>query len=763
MQTPAKAAATAVGAAPPDSAQARRREIAHFSSMVRSSSDESESLDDDRRSFVELDDEEPSGLLIDDETSGLLICDAPLGDLRLDEEEAGGHASASSEDDDLRRRRGCCQSLIARIRANPSLSIATIAMGILTAGIWTDRRFHFIGIGSDRNSSNGTSGPNLHHKHKGKSKTELGPKSYPAFPAKALLGIAIQKPQKVTQAPIDLEPPYDPTDFRYEKLGRNRTLLYWDEVVDAIEQSQDVLEDGSEPVPSSDALVDLWTNLSYWGPCYPRAISAEDSHHRTVRVKKGLRSKSKHARNNWTYIVQSNSEQIADEASIEYPVYKKSYRSQTASEENLEGVCRPGFLIIGQGKCGTSSLYHYLTGHPRVLPAKEKQIHYFRYHKSKPLRWYYSHFPTIESFLGRGALMTGEASPGYLPYPEVVEAVAKRLTPNWKPSSVDGVVGNGADAWKQHVRSLPKIIAIVRDPITRAISSYKYNYIEPAMRILRAGRGISVSGKAIPGKKSESYYRKHHLFTFEELAYAELAELRECLGPGGKGEMYSQKVHGSQSEMFFFESIERRTNGGSDDPPLIHLDGACYTDTRNNNVPRAQWKDLAAEHPDKILRLPNLQLTQSIVGRGIYALPLEWWYEVFSNAAANKEDRIHVVCTEDMATTPNEAMDDVTEFLGLPEFDFANVTNVGRYNVGGHRGYDTITKSLDDGDGHEDTSDTLPPKRRLPEASDDELVAVSDALMNELLHFYRPYNERLFDLIGKRCPWKETSENQRHL
>jgi hypothetical protein len=25
-----------------------------------------------------------------------------------------------------------------------------------------------------------------------------------------------------------------------------------------------------------------------------------------------------------------------------------------------------------------SSLYHYLTSHPRVLPAKEKQIHYFK-------------------------------------------------------------------------------------------------------------------------------------------------------------------------------------------------------------------------------------------------------------------------------------------------------------------------------------------------------------------------------------------------
>jgi hypothetical protein len=45
---------------------------------------------------------------------------------------------------------------------------------------------------------------------------------------------------------------------------------------------------------------------------------------------------------------------------------------------DVRGGCRPGFLIIGAGKCGTSSLYHYLTGHPRVLPALEKQIHYFK-------------------------------------------------------------------------------------------------------------------------------------------------------------------------------------------------------------------------------------------------------------------------------------------------------------------------------------------------------------------------------------------------
>merc|ERR1719203_1628053 len=120
-----------------------------------------------------------------------------------------------------------------------------------------------------------------------------------------------------------------------------------------------------------------------------------------------------------------------DDDTIVYSAYQPHYRRRPGSPSpgRLGGLCRPGFLIIGQGKCGTSSLYHYLAGHPRVLPAKKKQIHYFVYHASRPLEWYYGHFPTIESFLGRGALMTGEASPGYMPYPGVVEAVVKRLSP----------------------------------------------------------------------------------------------------------------------------------------------------------------------------------------------------------------------------------------------------------------------------------------------------------------------------------------------
>eukprot|EP00581_Thalassiosira_minuscula_P018862 CAMPEP_0183718088 /NCGR_PEP_ID=MMETSP0737-20130205/11435_1 /TAXON_ID=385413 /ORGANISM="Thalassiosira miniscula, Strain CCMP1093" /LENGTH=781 /DNA_ID=CAMNT_0025947577 /DNA_START=1202 /DNA_END=3544 /DNA_ORIENTATION=- len=760
------------------------KEIAAFAALVRQTSETAG--DDCNSSLISRDEDERLGLL----------CHGDEERMGGDSYENSSHSSDRSwveddhQDDDKEscishefedeRDSGWCRFLLARIKANPSLSIATIFMGALTAYLWTDDRFRFIMSGNEHRDKVHYYTPHR-SKSKGKTKDVPGPKFYPTFPAKTLLGIVIHKPpvddvigSDIAQSAMSVDPPYDPTDFQYEKFGRKRTLLYWEEIVEAIEQTQSIQEDdysdNNSLLSSNASIVELWTNISTWGPCYPRAM--EERHledPRSLRVRKGKRLKGPVG--NWTLIVQSNADQITDEESIVYPTYTNNFghhsrgSPQPTMGEALGGLCRPGFLIIGQGKCGTSSLYHYLTGHPRILPAKEKQIHFFRYHKTKPLKWYYSHFPTIESFLGRGALMTGEASPGYMPYPKVVESVVKRMSPDWKPSNFgDDSAGSGVNAWNEHVRSLPKIIAIVRDPITRAISSYKYNYIEPAMKKLRSGRGISASGKKIPGDKSDKYYRQHHLFTFEELAYAELATLKECLKPGGKGETWSYDKFGKTSDMFFYASMKRRNNNNpvaSDSfPSLIHLDEACYTTMKSKSVPRTQWKELAVEHPNKVLQLPNLQLTQSIVGRGVYALPLEWWYEVFSNAAANKEDHIHVVCTEDMANSPNDVMDDLTKFLGLPEFDFTNVTGVGRYNVGGHRGYDTVTKSPDediivDEEEMEEPASRMLSQRHLSstDENDVDLLAISDALMNELIHFYQPYNERLFHLIGKRCPW----------
>lgn len=107
----------------------------------------------------------------------------------------------------------------------------------------------------------------------------------------------------------------------------------------------------------------------------------------------------------------------------------------------------PDFLLIGAMKAGTSSLYYYLTRHPRVLQAARKEVHYFDMNPNRPLRFYRQFFPIAAKLRRRGAL-TGESSPGYMYLPEIPGMIRERL-------------GGGV-----------KFIAILRDPVERAISHY---------------------------------------------------------------------------------------------------------------------------------------------------------------------------------------------------------------------------------------------------------------------------------------------------
>lgn len=57
----------------------------------------------------------------------------------------------------------------------------------------------------------------------------------------------------------------------------------------------------------------------------------------------------------------------------------------------------PHFLIIGAQKSGTTSLYNYLIEHPLIIPALNKEIHFFDIYFEKGLNWYLSHFPSLDS------------------------------------------------------------------------------------------------------------------------------------------------------------------------------------------------------------------------------------------------------------------------------------------------------------------------------------------------------------------------------
>lgn len=106
----------------------------------------------------------------------------------------------------------------------------------------------------------------------------------------------------------------------------------------------------------------------------------------------------------------------------------------------------PAFLIIGVAKASTTSLYHSISQHPRVLPPVTKEVDFF----GSPARgfgWYLAHFPRRPSWENR--FITGEARVGNFDNPNSPELV-KQFLPN------------------------AKLIALLRDPVERALSHY-YN------------------------------------------------------------------------------------------------------------------------------------------------------------------------------------------------------------------------------------------------------------------------------------------------
>ncbi|MFL6239518.1 MAG: sulfotransferase family protein [Actinomycetes bacterium] len=104
----------------------------------------------------------------------------------------------------------------------------------------------------------------------------------------------------------------------------------------------------------------------------------------------------------------------------------------------------PNFLIVGAPKAGTTSLTSYLSQHPDVFMAPEKEIRFFDrdFVYERGWDWYCAQFAEAAA-----ATAIGEASPTYLSNPAALERIARHLP---------------------HVR----LVAILRHPVERAYSHY---------------------------------------------------------------------------------------------------------------------------------------------------------------------------------------------------------------------------------------------------------------------------------------------------
>jgi len=202
--------------------------------------------------------------------------------------------------------------------------------------------------------------------------------------------------------------------------------------------------------------------------------------------------------------LKSNLKKLIGNNSKIYQLYSQpKFRALPAQLTSL-----PDFIIIGGMKCGTTSLYDFITRHPGILPAKKKEIHFFDEHYLWGKSWYASNFPllldkkNLEIEL-QHRVLTGEATPNYMIFPFVPKRI-KNLIPT------------------------VKLIAILRNPVDRTYSHYQHA-IKKNHENLSLEDSIKIEEKRLDSEKEKIFDQKYKPYHYRYHTYLHKGHYEELL------------------------------------------------------------------------------------------------------------------------------------------------------------------------------------------------------------------------------------------
>lgn len=166
--------------------------------------------------------------------------------------------------------------------------------------------------------------------------------------------------------------------------------------------------------------------------------------------------------------------------------YNKTIRSVKQLTSSIRIL--PSFIIIGVGRCGTTSLYNYLIEHPKILPPTVKEIGFYDLNFARGINWYKSHFPSIitKGYVKKNNFITGEATPSYIYNP-------------YAPKRIGDTIPN------------VKLIILLRNPVERAYSHYSQS--------VRLGREKLSFNVAIKNQLEEKKFFEKMNLTGDEKNY----------------------------------------------------------------------------------------------------------------------------------------------------------------------------------------------------------------------------------------------------
>ncbi|XP_054730153.1 heparan sulfate glucosamine 3-O-sulfotransferase 6 isoform X2 [Anastrepha obliqua] len=178
--------------------------------------------------------------------------------------------------------------------------------------------------------------------------------------------------------------------------------------------------------PTGNANADISTKRT------PEALSVKNRGPSVARIMPLSGSNSNSNNNN----ANNNASTATQEAADGSPKYRFLRQQGLHPSRHL-----PDTLIIGVKKSGTRALLEFIRLHPDVRAAG-CEVHFFDRHYQRGLRWYRHHMPyTIEGQI------TMEKTPSYFVTKEVPQRV-------------------------HQMNAATKLLIVVRDPVTRAISDY---------------------------------------------------------------------------------------------------------------------------------------------------------------------------------------------------------------------------------------------------------------------------------------------------
>lgn len=152
---------------------------------------------------------------------------------------------------------------------------------------------------------------------------------------------------------------------------------------------------------------------------------------------------------------------------------------------------KPSFIVIGAGKCGTTSLFNYLAQHPNVRPGCAKEVHYFDHNFRLGPDWYSAHFPLRH----RGAT-TGEATPYYFCHPLAASRIKTELPD-------------------------VRLVLMLRNPVDRARSQYNMACTEYGVESLSFEDALELEPVRLRGEYERLAHDPHY-FSFAHLFYSYL-------------------------------------------------------------------------------------------------------------------------------------------------------------------------------------------------------------------------------------------------